>query len=226
MPIHTTTHPVNHMRTRLLAAAAALVLASPALAQDAPPADSAAAPPNALRQGAWSLSFSAPGYSGSGERVEFGVWEMVGPRTNLGLTLEVNVSGYDRETEAGGEQAEQSDAATSFLLGLNARQYVRTGRSIAPFVHGRVFGRANYGRRESSGYEETTRGMGAGAEAAVGVEWFPVRSFSVAGHTGARLQFNRSEQTVTDPEDQEASADFHYVSFQTFTSALSVQIYF
>ncbi|HEX6913116.1 MAG TPA: hypothetical protein VF142_22085 [Longimicrobium sp.] len=218
--------PIIHFAALACALAAALVPASPALAQDTPPSDSAVAPPNALRQGTWSLSFSAPGYSGSGERVEFGVWEMVGPRTNLGLTLEVNVSGYDRETEGGGQQAKQSDAATSFLLGLNARQYVRAGRGIAPFVHGRVFGRGNYSRRESSGYEETTRGMGVGTEAAVGVEWFPVRSFSVAGHTGARLQFARSEQTLTDPADEEQSADYHYASFQTFTSALSVQIYF
>jgi hypothetical protein len=226
MPIHTTTHPVNHMRTRLMAAAAALVLASPAHAQDAPPADSAAAPPNALQKGAWSLSFSAPGYTGGGERVEFGVWEMVGPRTNLGLTLEVNVSGYDRETEGAGQGGEQTDASTSVLLGLAARQYMRAGRTIAPFVQGRVFGRGSYSRRESSGYEETQRGAGAGAEAAFGVEWFPVRSFSVSGHTGARLQFNRSEQDLTDPMDQEQRAENHYFSFQTFTSALSVQIYF
>lgn len=226
MSNHTTTHLVKRMRTRLIAAAAALVLASPARAQDAPPADSAADPPNALRRGTWSLSFAAPGYSGSGERMELGVWEMVGPRTNLGLTLEVNVSGYDRETGGGGQQAEQTDASTSVLLGLAARQYVRAESSIAPFVQGRVFGRGGYGRRESSGYEETTRGMGVGAEAAFGVEWFPVRSFSVAGHTGARLQFSRSEQTVTGPEDQEQRAEYHYASFQTFTSALSVQIYF
>jgi hypothetical protein len=220
------TLPVNRMRTRLFALAASLLLVAPALAQDAPPADTAASP-TGLRKGRWSLSFAAPGYTGSGERVELGVWEMVGPRTNLGLTLEVNVTGYDRESQDGsGGAADQTDASTSLALGLNARQYVHTRHSVAPFVQGRVFGRGSYARRENSGYEETSRGFGAGVEAAFGAEWFPVRQFSVAGYTGGRMSVSRSEQTLTDPEDKEQSADYHYATFQTFTSALSVQIYF
>jgi hypothetical protein len=224
MPIHTT-RPVTSMRLRLLAAAAAAVLASPALAQDAaPPADTTPAP-NALRKGAWSLSFSAPGYSGSGERVEFGVWEMVGARTNLGLTLEVNVSGRDREGEEQG--ADQTEASTSVQLGANLRRYGSTARSVAPFVQGRVFGRGYYTRRDALGYEETIHGVSGGLEGAFGVEWFPVRQFSVAGHTGARLLVGRLEQDQEYPdEDTDRSTDYRDVIFQTFTSALSVQIYF
>jgi opacity protein-like surface antigen len=223
MTLHTT-HPVTAMRLRLLAAAAAAVLASPALAQDAPSADTTPAP-NGLRKGAWSLSFSAPGYSGSGERAEFGVWEMVGARTNLGLTLEVNVSGRDREGEEQG--ADQTEASTSVQLGANLRRYVSTARSVAPYVQGRVFGRGFYTRRDGLGYEETLRGVSGGLEGAVGVEWFPVRQFSVAGHTGARLSVGRLEQNLTNPnDDTERLSEYSDVIFQTFTSALSVQIYF
>lgn len=223
MPIHTT-HPVTFMRLHLLAAAAAAVLASPTLAQEAPPADTTPAP-NGLRKGAWSLSFSAPGYSGSGERAEFGVWEMVGARTNLGLTLEVSVAGRDREGEEQG--ADQTEASTSVQLGANLRRYVSTARSVAPYVQGRVFGRGYYTRRDGLGYEETIRGAAGGLEGAFGVEWFPVRQFSVSGHTGARLGVGRLEQDQEYPDDDtKRSADYRDVSFQTFTSALSVQIYF
>lgn len=201
---------------------AAAVLAAPALAQDALPADTTPAP-NGLRKGTWSLSFSAPGFTGTSERAEFGVWEMVGARTNLGLTLEVNVYGRDRE----GEGADQTEASTSVQLGANLLRYVSTARSVAPFVQGRVFGRGFYTRRDALGYEETLRGVSGGLEGSVGVEWFPVRQFSVAGHTGARLFIGRLEQDQDYPDDDtERAADFRDVSFQTFTSALSVQIYF
>lgn len=206
------------------AALACALAAVPALAQDAPPADTTPAP-NGLRKGTWSLSFSAPGYNGSGERAEFGVWEMVGARTNLGLTLEVNVYGRDRE--GNDEGADQTEASTSVQLGANLRRYVSTARSVAPFVQGRVFGRGFYTRRDALGYEETIRGVSGGLEGSVGVEWFPVRQFSVAGHTGARLFMGRLEQDQDYPDDDtERAADYRDVSFQTFTSALSVQIYF
>lgn len=213
------------MPLRLLAAAAAIVLASPALAQEAPPPADTTPAPNGLRKGAWSLSFSAPGYSGSGERAEFGVWEMVGAHTNLGLTLEVNVSGRDREGEE--QAADQTEASTSLQLGANLRRYVSTARSVAPYVQGGVFGRGFYTRREGLGYEETIRGVSGGLVGAVGVEWFPVRHFSVAGHTGARLSIGRLKQNLTNPnDDTERLSEYSDVIFQTFTSALSVQIYF
>lgn len=223
MSIHPA-HP-SPMRLRLLAATAAVVIASPALAQDVPAPTDTTPAPNGLRQGAWSLSFSAPGYSGSGERAELGVWEMVGARTNLGLTLEVNVYGRDREGEEQG--ADQTEASTSLQLGANVRRYVSTTRVVAPYVQGRVFGRGFYTRRDGLGYDETLRGVSGGLEGAVGVEWFPVRQFSVAGHTGARMLIGRLEQDLENPDDDnERRSEYRDVNFQTFTSALSVQIYF
>ena len=224
MPTHTT-HSVNPMRLRLLAAAAAALLASPALAQDAPAVADTTPAPNGLRKGAWSLSFSAPGYSGSGERAEFGVWEMVGARTNLGLTLEVSVSGRDREGEEQG--ADQTEASTSVQLGANLRRYVSTARSVAPFVQGRVFGRGYYTRRDGLGYEESIRGVSGGRRGPSAWSGSPCgssawRGTRVCGWASGGWSRTRSIPTKT------PIARLHYrdVIFQTFTSALSVQIYF
>jgi hypothetical protein len=69
-------------------------------------------------------------------------------------------------------------------------------------------------------------GLGAGAELAVGAEWFPVRQFSVAGHTGVRASLSRLDQDLTRPDGTPSDYDAENISLATFTSALSLQIYF
>lgn len=217
VPLHTP-HPIHHMLIRFAAAAAAvLVLAAPVQAQDA---DSATAP-NGLRPGAWSLSF-APSAS---ERGEFGAWRMVGERTSVGLTLGFSVSDSDREIRDE-PQADQEDEHTNVHLGIAARRYLVTTRSVAPYLLGRLSGGIVTQRRESAGYSERVHGIAAGAELAVGAEWFPVRQFSVAGHTGVRASVSRLNQDLTRPEGTETDFDAENISLGTFTSALSLQIYF
>jgi hypothetical protein len=77
------------MRTLSLSAAAAalLLLSAPVHAQDD---GTDTIPRTSLQKGTWSLSFQAPVFGGGGTG-EFGVWEMVGARTNLGLVLSVYV---------------------------------------------------------------------------------------------------------------------------------------
>lgn len=203
------------------AAAAALLLhAVPAAAQDTIPADTT--PRNGLRKGAWSIEFELPGYGVGGERFGFGVWEMVGARTNLGLTLGINVSG--RETEGG--SGDQTNAVTSAEVGVRAKRYLRTDRPVAPYLLAGAFVNGMYSRRDYSGYEETARGLGAGVQAAVGVEWFPVRYMSVAGHTGARLGVDRTSAEVDRPDGAHDEYDDTGGYFRTFTSALTVKLYF
>lgn len=209
------------MQIRRIAAAAAavLALASPAAGQDAP-ADSAAAP-NGLRRGAWSLSFTSPG---SGERGELGAWRMVGERTNLGITL--GVAAYTRERDnEGEEQRDQEETGADFQLGLAARRYLTTARAVAPFLHGRVFAATLSQERDGPGFEDRVNGASVGAEVGVGAEWFPVRQFSVAGHTGFRAALSHYEQDLDVPEE-ETGYDATVTSLNTFTSALSLQIYF
>lgn len=211
-----------HIRLITAAAAAVLALAPSVRAQDAP-ADSASPPPNGLRKGAWSLSFVAPGYSGS-ETAEFGVWEMVGARTNVGVTLDLNVYGRTRETSGD----DQADAGTGVGLGLNVRRYLAVSRTVVPYLHGRVTGRGGFSRRDDlgAGYEETVRSMGAGADAALGVEWFPVRHVSLSGHTGVRYTSIRYNVKLTTPTDEDRKSTSRDGIFQTYTSALSLRIYF
>jgi hypothetical protein len=210
------------MRNPLITVAAAatmLALAAPARAQDAA-ADSTAPPPVGPQKGAWSLSFVAPGYGG--ETVEFGVWEMVGARTNLGVTLEVLVGG--REDEANGRKG--TAATTRAGLGFNARRYLATARRVTPYLQGRVFVRGAYQRNESPGVEDWHRGAQVGAEAALGAEWFPVHHFSVSGHTGVRLAASRFRQELTASDGQTHPLSTTDASLQTFTSAVAVRIYF
>lgn len=213
------------------AAAALLSLALPAAAQDAAPlsADSTAVaaadtvPRTSLQKGEWSLSFLPPGYSGSGERTEFGAWEMVGPRTNLGITLAISVDGSETEGSAGGG----TDATTSVSLGANVKQYVMAPRDVTPFLLGSVaLGGAFTRRDRNDGFEENSRGLNGNVRAAVGAEWFPVRRMSLSGFTGFILTGGRYEVEQTWPDDKQSDGEGSFVGFRTFTSALWLQIYF
>ena len=212
------------------AAAAMLLLAVPAAAQDgAPGVDSTViaiqdtVPRTSLQKGTWSLSFVPPGYSGSGERTEFGAWEMVGPRTNLGITLAVAVDGSDTEGSGG----DGTDASTSVSLGASVKQYVTAPRDVTPFLLGGVAIGGVFTRRDrSDGFEESSRGMNGNVRAAVGAEWFPVRRMSLSGFTGFTLNVTRADIEQTWPDEREIDGEASYFSFRTFTSALWLQIYF
>jgi hypothetical protein len=214
------------LRVAALALACSAVAAVPLRAQDAPPADSAAAPASAadsaaneLRPDGWSLSFEFPAY-GSGFTGQLGVWEMVGPSTNLGLVLGIIASGRDRS----GDNPDFAFGATVLQLGLQARQYVGSGR-VLPFVHAAASGRLSYDRVES-GPQETENGMVAGVgELGMGAEWFPVPHLSIAGNTGVSFTAGRTTVTIDNGETTTEDVERHAL-LQTYTSRLSVQIYF
>lgn len=220
------------MRVLLPAAAAAalLSLALPARAQEVRvdtaavvAVDADTTPRTSLQKGVWSLSFALPGFSSSGGTAEFGAWEMVGARTNLGLLLTIGVDGSD--SEGGGGDA--TDATTSVGLGVNVKRYVTAPGEVTPFLLGGVGVGGGYTRTDrSDGYEATTRGVNASARAAVGVEWFPVRRMSLYGYTGFSLFLSRSSGTSSYPDGREVEGESRYASFRSFTSALSLQIWF
>jgi hypothetical protein len=214
------------MRFATLAAAAALLCFSvPARSQQAAADTSLAAadttPRTSLQKGAWSLSFAAPGY-GTGERAEFGVWEMVGARTNVGFTLGVSVLGAETE----GSSGEATVADTDVDLGLNVKRYVMEPREVTPYLLGSVSIGGRYERREGQEYEETSRGTSASLRAGVGVEWFPVRRVSVSGHTGFGMFAGHMDNEQELPDGTHREGETRQAYFQSFTSALLLQIYF
>lgn len=214
------------MRFATLAAAAALLSAVPAHAQESAVDDSTLAaadttPRTSLRKGVWSLSFAAPGYAG-GERGEFGVWEMVGARTNLGLTLGVSVVG----AEAEGSSGDATVAETGIDLGVTVKRYVMEPREVTPFLLGSAVIGGNYERREGQQYEESSRGVNANLRAGVGVEWFPVRRASLSGHTGFSLFAGRMEHDQELPDGTTRDGETSQMYVQSFTSALSLHIWF
>lgn len=214
--------------TPAAAAAALLSLALPARAQEVR-VDTAAlvqmaadsTPRTSLQKGTWSLSFAAPGY-GSGERAEFGVWEMVGARTNLGLTLGVSVIGAESESNG----SESSVAETDVDLGIALKRYVMEPREVTPFLLGSIAVGGRYDRRDSPQYDETVRSAQAAVRAAVGVEWFPVRRVSLSGQTGFGMFVGRADVEQEMPDGTTYEGKNSQVSFQSFTSALSLHIYF
>lgn len=202
---------------RFAALAAALALAAPARAQEAP-ADTL--PPNSLQPGTWSLSFQAPGYSGGGT-ADVGAWRMVSPRTNLGVSLGLGLTTEDRDGDVNPGTVHEATAR----LGLNVRRYMAPEREVTPFLLAGVAGYASRARYQTPGRKLRERAYGASAEAGLGVEWFPVRRFSVAGSMGLSLTASRARREAENP-DGERDDRAWLLDLRTSTSRLSVQIYF
>lgn len=196
----------------------ALLAAAPVRAQEAAPDTT---PRTSLQKGAWSLSFDAPAYSANLGTGAFGAWKMVGERTNLGLIVGIQVHDRDESTDA----SELDQRSSLLAVGLHARRYSGTIRDVTPFLAAGIDAYAGRSTQSSQNGSIDGRGYGASAQAGVGVEWFPVRRMSLAGHTGAAVRLYTSENEIqTAPGPRES--DLRTLEFATFTSRLSLQIYF
>lgn len=203
----------------IAAALCALHVATPVRAQDAAAPDTT--PRTSLQKGAWSLSFDAPAYGSNIGSGAFGGWKMVGERTNLGVIVAIQV--YDRDESTDGSEFDQRSSLLA--VGLHARRYAGTIRDVTPFLTAGIDAYAGRSTQSSNNGSVEGRGYGAGAQAGVGVEWFPVRRMSLAGHTGAAVRVYTSENEIhTDPGPRES--DQRTLEFATFASRLSLQIYF
>jgi hypothetical protein len=202
---------------RITVALAGLLLAAPLSAQDAAP-DST--PRNSLQKGAWSLSFDAPAFGG-GDPSSLGGWKMVGERTNLGVSVGI----HTRNTESRSDSSGRDEITTGLMLGVEARRYVSPAREITPFATGGVFAFLSRFKQDYGAGEGEQHVYGAGVSAGAGVEWFPVRRISLAGHTGVRLNVHRGESS-TDHGGGQRRGEERGWDLSTFTTALSLQIYF
>jgi hypothetical protein len=187
------------------------------------PAQEAASARNALREGAWSLSFGLPLPGGSPELgAGLGAWRMVSARTNLGVELDAYFERADLEDPAGRERERETARAA---LAVAARRYLDRSRAVAPFLTGRA-GAGVF--REAVGGDDVAaavvaRGWGADVRGGAGVEWFPARSVSVSGSTGVGVGFDRT-RSRGGPEPGDAVSTAWSVG--TFTTELGFRIYF
>jgi hypothetical protein len=200
------------------AAVCALLAAAPVRAQEAAPDTT---PRTSLQKGAWSLSFDVPAYGANAGSGSFGGWKMVGERTNLGLIVGIQVSNRDESMDGS-----EYDRETTWLnSGLHLRRYVGTIGEVTPFLAAGINGYAGRSTNRQGTTSAEVRVFGAGVQGGVGVEWFPVRRVSVAGHTGAQIGIFASDDEV-ETETGPREGTQHTLDATTFTSRLSLQIYF
>lgn len=179
------------------AMALAAVAAAPAAAQQAASA-------NALQEGRRSISFGLPSGGGS----SFGIWTMLSERTNLGLIGQLQV-----------EQQDDPDVDSWGLrLAPAIKRYVRRAGPVAPFLYGNVA--LGWESETQPGGEESAWSIGTFG--GLGVEWFPVSSVSIGGHTGIGLEYRSIDVDPTIGASQSSSE----LALRTATSQLSIQIYF
>lgn len=193
--------------------AAIALLALPARAQS--PADSTA--PNSLRKGVYSLSFNGP-FTGEGTG-EAGIWKMVDERTNVGLTVGLQFG--QGTIERDGDEVDSD--GRSLKLGLAVRRYANPLARVTPFVTGTVFAFGQDTEVETENNTFTLQQYGVGAGAGLGVEWFPVRQVSISGNTGLSFAYSRNE---TENEGSEETAKGRGFGIGTYTTGISLQIYF
>lgn len=204
-------------RIRTTAFVCALLVASSLGAQDAAPDT---IPRTSLQKGAWSLSFDPPVYGGLGTG-SLGAWKMVGERTNLG----VSVRAHTRLSESHSDSTRIGENTAGVELGLDARRYLAPAGEVTPFATGGVFAFfAEYDQAYGTSVGERHL-YGGGVSAGAGLEWFPVRRVSFAGHTGVRLNVHTAELTSRSG-GRERNARERGLEFATFTSRLSLQVYF
>lgn len=204
-------------RIRTAAAVCALLVASSLAAQDAAPDT---IPRTSLQKGTWSLAFDPPAYGGVGTG-SLGAWKMVGERTTLG----VSVGAHTRLGESRSDSLTVRENIAGVELGLEARRYVAPAREVTPFAAGGVFAFVTeYDQAYGNAVAERHL-YGAGVSAGAGLEWFPLRRVSFAGHTGVRLNVHAGELTSHSGGGQRNARE-RGLQLATFTSRLSLQIYF
>lgn len=151
---------------------------------------------NALTLGAKSLSFAVPNGGNGYASGAAGFWYMLAENVNLGFNVGLGIDRVDNGTE--------TTTNWDLLLAPAVRYYLSTSGVVAPYFHGQ----ANLRFHDTDGDNDPELGVAGG----IGVEWFPVRNFSVGGQTGLGIDLIRSGSGEP-------------VKVATFTSALLANIY-
>lgn len=164
--------------------------------------------PNRLDEDIFSLSFGVPGGGNAYAPGAFGLWYNMS-----GLNLGVNIGlGHDSQKIEVGDDTFGTHT-WGLLIAPAIKYYLYTNMPVAPYIYGQLnLAMSSQGNSEDAPgdplFEDPTLSLAGG----LGVEWFPVPYFSIAGHTGLGFDLVR-------PGDDS-------LRFGTLTSGLSAQIYF
>lgn len=177
-----------------------------------------------LVPGTYSLSFAVPGFGGTASSGSFGFWRLMSERTNLGFFVQVSAR-HNRTTAEARDSAYDRDTGESELLiwaGPAVRRYLATAERVAPFLYGSAqVGYVATSRHAEPLFRDRGNGVSGAVEAGGGLEWFPTRTVSLSGYTGVRASITSQEGRFTEGEYEATTT-----SIGTFTTALSVNIYF
>jgi hypothetical protein len=157
----------------------------------APALAAKAAGDTAIAEGATSLSFGVPTGGNPYASGAAGIWRVVGPNMNVGANV-----GLAFDTEP--------DTQWDLLLAPAVRYYTATDGPVLPYF----LGQANLHLYDTGGNNDP----GLAVIGGIGVEWFVMKQFSIAGHVGLGVDLLR--ESGADP-----------LRIGTFTSNLSAQIY-
>jgi hypothetical protein len=185
-----------------------------------------------IKSGQWSLSFALPIGGASYPAFEdsvpsLGFWRMITDEVALGIFAGLRLSAEEiQPTESESEMNvvytnTQERISSELVLSPSIKFYPYQKGSVALYFIGQTHLRFySDGDKATTTDKEPNVGETYSAEEDLqfrarlgfGSEWFPVESFSIAGHIGLQLDLLR-----------QGNQGF---GMETFTSALSAQIYF
>ncbi len=164
-----------------------------------------------------SIAFSLP-EAGSGV---FGLWWHRSRGWAFGLELGASAAASLR---TGGADPDQLGSSVSLSVGPALKRYRGSLGPVAPyFLAGLgVSGSIQYSAVDVPGTDPVARwGVGGYVRMAGGVDWFVAERVSIGGHVGGRVGYG-----FQPARSDKAEPDRHSLTLGTFTSGLTLHIYF
>lgn len=180
-------------------------------------------------EGAISISLSLPDGGNPYADGTAGAWYMLQDNINLGINLGLGIESQNTITGYQTEQQErQTNKRTGFdlLLAPALRYYLTNDSSIAPYAFGQMNFHKYFDGDSDTSADPTDDAYNSDLQPELaliggfGIEWFPVKRFSIGGHVGMGFdllrQNERSGTTLTR----------NGLRIGTFTSSLNANLYF
>ncbi len=181
-----------------------------------------------IKKGQWSFSFSVP-YGGAAQQgfadqvPHLGFWRMLSDDFALGIFTGLRISAQDivEDEEAPNYTSGEQLVSSELVLSPSFKFYPYQKDTVALYFIGQAHVRM-YSDGDKATTTDTEPSVGETyspneelqfrTRFGFGTEWFPTPAFSIAGHVGLQLDLLRQ-------------GDLGF-GLETFTSALSAQVYF